>query len=115
MIEAQLKKVKSTHIDFSPDTTHIHIPKVVKIMPEAMSVGNVYHIYINDSVVKPSANSTLASNWNGGKSPTVNEYFGEYLTKMGNMYKFNCTAVGDPNNDFFGWLPGESFEIIKEL
>ena len=114
-IKNQLKKVKTVHIDFDDSTTHISIKKVDHIEPSAMSLNKVYEIKVKDYIIHPTSNSTLASNWNGGKSPTANNYYAEFISRMSNMYKFNCTAVGDPSNDFFGWLPEDGFEIVKEV
>ena len=114
-IKKQLQKVKTVNISFDDSTTHIFIPKVDKIEPTAMIQGKIYEINIKDHIIKPTSNATLASNWNGGKSPTVNNYYAEFVSSMSNMYKFNCTAVGDPSNDFFGWLPSDGFEIVKEV
>ena len=114
-IKNQLKKVKTVHIDFDDSTTHILIHKVDKIEPSAMVPGKIYEIKIKDHIIHPPSNSTLASNWNGGKNPTVSDYYAEFISSMSNMYKFNCTAVGDPSNDFFGFIPSDGFEIVKEV
>lgn len=114
-IKKQLEKVKSVKIEFNDSTTHIFIPKVNMLLPSMMVPGKVYHIHVKDFITHPTSNSTLASNWNGGKVPTASEYYAEFISSMANMYKFNCTAVGDPSNDFFGFLPDTGFDIEKEV
>ena len=61
-IKKQLDKVKSVKINYDDDTTKIVIPKTLQIIPEALNVGCIYIIELNDILLNPSSNSTLSSN-----------------------------------------------------
>ena len=119
VIKDQLSKVKSTELKYDDDTTEIIIPKVTRVTSSLLSVGNMYLIKVNDNVLHPSSNSTLASNWNAGKVPKYSMYQAELIDKMNNMYKFNGVAIENDepiySEGWFGWFPDNGFEVIKKL
>ena len=119
IIKDQLNKVRSVKLSFDDNTTQILIPKSSEVIPEALNQGDVYLINLNDKILNPSSNSTLAANWNSGRVPNHKLYKVEFLEKMGNMYKFNGIAVEDGvdlyNENWFGWIPEDCFKVEEKL
>jgi hypothetical protein len=62
VIKDQLSKVRSVKIEYNDDTTTIVIPRVTGVIPQALNEGSIYLIKLNDNVLHPASNSTLASN-----------------------------------------------------
>lgn len=62
VIKDQLSKVRSVKIEYNDDTTTIVIPRVTGVIPQALNEGSIYLIKLNDNVLHPVSNSTLASN-----------------------------------------------------
>ena len=89
-------------LDVKDDVTHFIIPRATKFINSALKQDQCYLIEIKDSVLHPDENSTLASNWNAGKTPKNKFYNAEVITKMGNMIKFNCVAIEDSSDNFYG-------------
>ena len=119
VIRDQLSKVKSVNISFDNITENIVLSKIDEILPVVLNVGNIYLIELEDFVINPQSNSTLASNWNAGKVPKYKYYKAEFLEKMGNMYKFNGIAY-DHNQDiysenWFGWFPENGFKVLEKI
>lgn len=119
VIKDQLSKVKSTDLKFDNDTTEIFIPQVTRVIPQMLNIGDVYLIKIEDNVLHPASNSTLASNWNAGKIPKYSTYQAELVDKMNNMYKFNGIAVDNGellySENWYGWFPENGFCVINKL
>ena len=121
VIKDQLLKVRSTEINFTDKDTSILIPKTKEIVPVALNIGEVYIIGLEDFILHPQSNSTLASNWNAGKVPKYKYYKVEFLEKMGNMYKFNGIAFNNSTGEdifyenWFGWLPENGFNVIDRV
>lgn len=119
VIKDQLSKVRSTTINYDNNSTDIFIPKMTRVIPQALNVGDIYLIKVDDSVIHPASNSTLASNWNAGNIPKYSIYQAELVDKMGKMYKFNGIAVEDGkplySENWFGWFPENGFYVINKL
>ena len=119
VIKDQLSKVRSVKLDFDDHTTHIDIPKTEEVIPLALVEGQVYVIELEDFILNPLQNSTLASNWNSGKVPKYKRYQVEFIQKMSNMYKFNGVALDNNqpiySENWFGWFPEEGFKVISLL
>ena len=62
IIKDQLSKVRSVKLDFDDNTIHIDIPKTDEVIPLALVEGQVYVIELEDFILNPLQNSTLASN-----------------------------------------------------
>lgn len=62
LIKQQLQNLKSVKIEFNDNTTSIMIPKTMEVLPEALNKGDVYLIELEDFILNPLSNSTLASN-----------------------------------------------------
>lgn len=119
IIKDQLNKVRSVKLNFDDHTTHIDIPKTEEVIPLALIEGQVYVIELEDFILNPLQNSTLASNWNSGKIPKYKRYQVEFIQKMSNMYKFNGVALDNNqpiySENWFGWFPEEGFKVISLL
>ena len=119
IIEKQLKNLRSVNLEFDTNTTKIVIPRTKEIVAEALNKGDVYLIELDEFLLQPSSNSTLASNWNFGKIPTHKMYKVEFLDKMGNMYKFNGIAYENGHDlytdEWYGWFPEGKFKVIEKL
>ena len=119
IIKDQLSKVRSVKLNFDDHTTHIDIPKTEELIPLALVEGQVYVIELEDFILNPLQNSTLASNWNSGKIPKYKRYQVEFIQKMSNMYKFNGVALDNNqpiySENWFGWFPEEGFKVISLL
>lgn len=111
----QLNKVSVTKVDFNEGDTEIFIPRTIKILNTSLSQGEYYVIKLNESVVHPPENSTLASNWNRGIVPEHDMYFAEITDKKGNMIRINGVATEFPTYRFCGWIPIDGFEVISKL
>ena len=118
-IKEQLKKVTSVDINFDDNTTEIIIPKTLKFNNLLLKNNTLYLIELFDSVINPDINSTLASNWNGGKIPKYKYYKAEVVDRISNMIKLNGIAVEDGRDlyteNWFGWIPADLFKVIKIL
>ena len=119
IIKDQLNKVRSVKLDFDDHTTHIDIPKTEEVIPLALVEGQIYVIELEDFILNPLQNSTLASNWNSGKVPKYKRYQVEFIQKMSNMYKFNGVALDNNqpiySENWFGWFPEEGFKVVSLL
>lgn len=119
IIKDQLSKVRSVKLNFDDHTTHIDIPKTEEVIPLALVEGQVYVIELEDFILNPLQNSTLASNWNSGKIPKYKRYQVEFIKKMSNMYKFNGVALDNNqpiySENWFGWFPDEGFKVVSLL
>jgi len=117
VIKDQLSKVRSVKLDYDNNTTELYIPKTVEVIPTALNQGDVYIIELEDFILNPLANSTLASNWNAGKVPKYKQYKVEFLEKIGTMYKFNGIALNNGQEiyteNWYGWFPENSFKVIS--
>lgn len=117
-IKAELEKVTATQIEFDENTTSIFIPKTTSWNLTSLKQGRCYLIELSDSLLNPVSNSTLASNWNGGKTPKHKYYNVEIQNIMNKMIQIigvgvvNGSACGE---QFYGWLPFEQIKVLQEL
>ena len=111
----QLEKVTACEINFNIDDRVINIKKTIKITGGALKVGSSYIIELNDSVIHPSSNSTLASNWNKGVVPEYSTYVVEIEENKAKMIKVNGVALDNTKSQFCGWLPYDSFAVIQKV
>ena len=116
IIKEQLNKCRVAVIpEFGDVTTHICIKKVNEILPTNMKSNHIYLIKVKPSV---KVNTTIASNWNGGKLPKYDYYKVERVGDVGNMVKLNGIAYDNGDlctEPFYGYLPYDGFEIIEEV
>ena len=108
----QLSQVKATKIEFDENTTKHFIPKTIRIQNAALQVGHIYDIKLKPSIINP-IDSTLADNWNQGRVPEYSSYTVEVESNIGNMIKINGVAIENHSSHFIGYIPSDSFEVIK--
>ena len=111
----ELKKVTAAELDFNENTTHLFIPKTIKISNKSLQQGAIYKISLSEAITNPSSSSTLAANWNAGKVPQHKEYLVEILDRMATMIKVNGIAVEDQADNFYGWVPVDSIKILEKI
>ena len=118
-IKDQLKKVNiAMHPYYWDDsTTTIIIQKqgtsnsVQSVQSEQFVIGGNYNIIIENYIINPPPNFSLASNWNFNTVPPEENLTATVLQIMGNMIKFKC--IGKTTQvEWEGWLPRKS---IKEV
>lgn len=118
LIKEQLNKCNTARLPkFDDDTTHLLIKKYE---PVSVLVGGCYIIEISVSVLNPTTNSLLASNWNNGSIPKHTHYKCEVEKILGSMIKinglaYNISTATDINEMWSGWLPLDGIEIIEKL
>lgn len=119
IIKKQLEKVTATNIEFNDDTTSIYIPKTTSYNLTSLKKDCCYLIELDDSLLNPSFNSTLASNWNAGRVPEYKHYNAEVNSVLNKMIQ--VTAVPIINGEavytkqFYGWLPFDHIKVIKQI
>ena len=102
------------------DEYHYKINKQVKIVIELIE-GHIYLIRLEDYILHPSDNFTLATNWNAGVIPKSSHILGELKKRMGKMLQFDGIGydigTGNYKEDIYKglWLPQSGVEIIKEV
>lgn len=105
-IEEQLHKINVPLPEWDSNTTKIIIPKqsTTIVQPVEFQLGGLYNICIEDYVLNPPPNFTLAVNWNGGTTPPEKEMVAEVIQIAGKMIKFNCKGK-TTGETWEGWLP----------
>ena len=117
-IKKELEKVTATDLQFDNNTTSIFIPKTTSWNLTSLKVNKCYVIELDDSLLNPSTNSSLAANWNGGKIPEYKHYMIELSSVMNKMIKVIGVGIvnGVPQGkQFIGWLPFEQVKVLKEV
>ena len=110
-IKEQLQKITIPITSWDDDTTHIIIKKQGSNSSEDFIIGNIYDIIIENYIINPPPNFTLASNWNFNTTPPERELHAKVLQIVGNMLKFQC--IGKTTNiEWEGWLPKKSIKIV---
>jgi hypothetical protein len=119
IIKKQLEKVTATNIEFDDNTVSIYIPKTTSYNLTSLKKDSCYLIELDDSLLNPSSNSTLASNWNAGRIPEYKYYNAEINSILNKMVQVTAVPVinGEAiyNKQFYGWLPFDQIKIIKQL
>lgn len=113
VIRNQLENVSSVKLEYAPTDIYIHIPKTIKVLNNTLKKGGIYDIKLSSSVTNHELGSMLASNWNNGKFPEYDKYTVEVEDNMAKMVKVNGVAIENNSSQFYGWLPHDSFEVIK--
>ena len=110
-IKEQLQKVTIPMDYWDDNTNHIIIKKQGESIAKDFVVGNIYDIIIEDYVINPPPNFTLASNWNFNTNPPEKELHVKVLQIVGNMLKFQCKGK-TTGIEWEGWLPRKSIKIV---
>lgn len=121
LIKQQLTNCRVANIPpFTDDTTHIEIPKGSTVTISEYQIHKCYLIKLEDYILNPPPNFTLAENWNRGSIPSHKYYKCEILQLNGKMVKImGCGYLPDTDTDtidvWSGWVPQAGISIIKEL
>ena len=95
----------------------------VPILSEDMTVIQInkcYLLALEDYIINPSPDFTLADNWNRGSVPKHKYYKAEIAQVMGKMVRI-CGCGYDPVTDtdtfdiWEGWVPQKGIKLIREL
>lgn len=113
-LDKELQKVKYANVIKLENGNYL-IKKETKIR---VVENKCYLIKLNDSIF--NANSIINVNWNGGRIPKCRYYQVDVNTIMSNMFKVTgigyneqeCIAMLD---NWWGWLPLDEIEVIKEI
>ena len=96
------------------------IPKQAPVILVAQE-EHFYIIKIEDYILHPSDNFTLAANWNGGVVPVSKYMLVQMKKKMGKMLQFDGIGynmeTGEYKEDIYKglWLPSGGIELIREV
>ena len=118
LILKQLEQVKNAKVEAYDPIKHSYLIK--KHQEIVFDVNHVYIVELNDSLVHPSQDDLLVSNWNNGTHP-VQKYMKlevtKKLAKMIYVYGvyYNIETNVESSDEWDGWLPQESLVIIKEV
>lgn len=110
-IKEQLQKITIPISNWDDNTINIIVPKQGNNNIADFHIGNKYNILVEDYIINPPPNFTLASNWNFNTNPPEKELQAEVLQIVGKMLKFKC--IGKTTNiEWEGWLPRKSIKIV---
>ena len=117
-IEDELKKCKVAHIEKVSETEYSVTKQ--KEASDIIKLNSYYIIELEDYIIHPNENFTLAENWNKGVVPK-SKLLKVMITQIfGKMIKVDAVGVGSDFNDlsdaYMGlWLPLGGVKILKEL
>ncbi len=121
LTKEQLDKVKWVVLPpYDESTTELHIPKT-GTHPRELSEGHFYIICLEDYILHPCENFTLAANWNRGVVPQSKYLRCQLVQKLGTMCRFGAIGFDEQNNrdktDIYPelWLPESGITIVKLL
>ena len=121
IIKSQLRSCKVADVpQFEDTTTMIHIPKGSTQSVSPYQVGKCYIVELSDSVLNPSQDSILSTNWNNGTVPRYKYYKCEISAVLGKMvkiigYGYDLQQNNDMPDMWEGWIPQQSIRIIQSL
>ena len=118
LIQKELEKVVIADIsNYNPTTNQIIIPRFNQVL---MKENEYYLIRIDDEILHPGNNSTLAINWNQGSVPTSKYMKVDVIKVMGKMIRVNGIGYDyenkrDKNEIWSGWLPITHIKVIEKI
>ena len=121
LIKQQLLNCRVANVPaFDDNTTRIQISRGSMLNVSPYQVHKCYIIELENYILNPPPNFTLADNWNQGSIPTHKYYKCEISQVMGKMVKImGCGYNPDTDTDtadmWMGWVPQAGIKIIKEL
>ena len=120
-IKEQLKKVRRAKIPTFDDTTTTLVIEKLNSAELTIQVGHYYIVELQNYIINPPPNFTLAANWNNGISPK-SKYLNCYVKKiMGKMLcidgvGFDLERSTDLTDHYANlWLPEAGVKIMEEL
>ncbi len=121
IIRQQLENCKVADVPRLQEDQYTYIiPQGAKVKISPYQVGKCYLVSLSDEMLHPSAESVIASNWNGGLIPKHRYYKCEINKVMGTMVKLvGCGYIPENDIDTFdlwdGWVPMCDLTIVREL
>lgn len=115
-IKEELRKARVNVPPYDDNTTELIILKSNSRfgLVKDLEIGHWYSIFVEDYVVHPSENFTLADNWNKGTVPPENRLYAQVLAINGKMVYVNSVGAVT-ETPWGGWLPRKSFAVAEEL
>ena len=121
VVKQQLASCKVADIpEFDDSTTHIFIPKKSSRDINAYHLHKFYLIEIQDYILNPPPDFTLADNWNKGTNPPAKYMNIEVINIQGKMVQVSGVSYNPENpaelpKHWQGWIPQKGLKIIKQL
>ena len=121
VVKQQLTQCKVADIPvFDDATTMLFIPKASSSAINQYHLHKYYMIEIEDYILNPPPDFTLAANWNKGTNPPAKYMNVEICSIQGKMIQVSGVSF-NPNNPtempkhWIGWLPQKGLKIVKQL
>ena len=121
VVKEQLGKCKVAEISaFDDNTTHIFIPKKSSKDINAYHLHKYYVIEIEDYILNPPSDFTLAANWNKGTNPPSKYMNVEIINIQGKMVQVSGVSYNPMNPvampmHWEGWIPQKGLRIVQQL
>ena len=121
IVKQQLEKCRVANIPpFDDDTKEIVINKGNKFIASEYQVHKCYFVELEDYIINPPPDFTLAVNWNKGTVPPSKYMKVEIAQVMGKMIRIIGTGYDminhvDMNVIWEGWVPGTSMKLLQKL
>lgn len=121
VIKSQLEACRVANVPIlSEDMTTVFIPKGSENEVSPYQVNKCYLLSLEDYILNPPADFTLADNWNNGSVPTHKYYKAEISKIVGKMVRicgcgYDITTDTDTLDIWEGWVPQKGIKLIKEL
>ncbi len=121
IIKKQLKKCTVAEIPpYAEDALHLFIKKSVAKNDQTCLPGHYYEIGLADYLVHPPKDYPFFINWNAGRVPNHSYYRCEVQQVMGKMIQVTGVSFSPEDElvkaePWYGWLPLDGVEIIKEI
>ena len=121
IIKQQLENCRVANVPIlSGDMTVIQIPKGSENEVSPYQVNKCYLMALEDYIINPPPDFTLADNWNKGSIPKHKYYKAEIAQVMGKMVRicgcgYDIVTDTDTLYIWEGWVPQKGIKLIREL
>lgn len=121
IIKQQLENCRVANVPIlSEDMTVIHIPKGSENEVSPYQVNKCYLMALEDYIINPPPDFTLADNWNNGSVPKYKYYLAEISKVVGKMIYisgvgYNMETATSTLDMWEGWIPQKAIKLIKEV
>lgn len=121
IIKQQLENCRVANVPIlSEDMTVIQIPKGSENEVSPYQVNKCYLMALEDYIINPPPDFTLADNWNKGSIPKYKYYLAEISKVVGKMIYisgvgYNMETATSTLDMWEGWIPQKAIKLIKEV
>lgn len=121
IIRHQLENCRVANVPvLSDDMTIVHIVKGSENEVSPYQVNKCYLMALEDYILNPPPDFTLADNWNNGSIPKHKYYKAEISKVVGKMVRicgcgYDMATDTDTLDIWEGWVPQQGIKLIKEL